>query len=216
MFAVLGEIVFELLGSPEAFDSTRSWDYAEHQVVEDRPKLQWLAAGLEIIELDFHFHFSFTDPAVQAAALIAAAGDHNARALVFGNGVHRGYFIVTSIRTTAQQMSATGDLIGITMRAVLKEWAFTSEIDASAPPVASFPLIGIVNAPPGTATGAIAYSGGSGVGPTIATSAQAFVPPPLSAPGVSPIRNLPAIAGLTAPRVSAGDVPPSVIVRAAT
>src|ERR1700686_1485961 len=110
MFAVLGEIVFELLSSPEAFDSTRSWDYAEHRVVEDRPKLQWLAAGLQIIELDFHFHISFTNPVAQAAVLTTASGDHNARALVFGNRVHRGYFIVTSMRTTSQQMSSTGDL----------------------------------------------------------------------------------------------------------
>jgi phage protein U len=216
MFAVLGEIVFELLSSPEAFDSTRTWDYAEHRVVEDRPKLQWLAAGLETIEFDFHFHISFTEPAVQAAALIAAADDHNARALVFGNGIHRGYFIVTSIRTTAQQMGPAGDLIGITMRTGLKEWAFASEIDASASPVASFPLIGVVAAPPGVVTGSIAYSGPGAIGPTFATSGQAFVPPPLSAPGVSPILNLPAVAGLTAPRVGAGDVPPSVIVRAPT
>src|SRR5579864_3066871 len=129
MFAVLGEIVFEVLGSPDSFESTRTWDYAEHQVVDDRPKLQWLAANLEAIELDFYFHSSFTDPSAQAAALIAAAGDHNARALVFGNGIHRGYFIVTSIRTTAKQMSASGDLIAITIRARLKEWAFASEID---------------------------------------------------------------------------------------
>jgi phage protein U len=139
MFAILGEIVFELLGSPDAFDSIRTWDYAEHHVVEDRPKLQWLVVNLETIELDFHFHTSFTDPAAQAAALIAAAGDHNARALVFGNGVHRGYFIVTSIRTTAQQMSASGDLIAITVRAGLKEWALASEINALASPVAWFP-----------------------------------------------------------------------------
>jgi phage protein U len=215
MFAVLGEIVFEVLSSPNTFHSTRTWDYAEHQVIEDRPKLQWLAAGLETIELDFHFHTAFTDPVAQATALIAAAGDHNARALVFGNGVHRGYFIVASLRTTAQQMSGSGDLIGITMRAVLKEWALESEIDASASPVAWFPLLGLVAARPGAANSSIVYSGGSGVGPTVGpTGHAAFVPPSISAPGVSPILNLPGVAGLTAPHLTAGDVPPSVIVRA--
>jgi phage protein U len=214
MFAVLGEIVFELLGSPDAFDSTRTWDYAEHHVVEDRPKLQWLAASLETIELDFHFHTSFTDPTAQAAALIAAAGDHNARALVFGNGIHRGYFIVTSIRTTARQMSASGDLIAITVRAGLKEWALESEINASASPVPWFPLVGIVAAPPGAATSSIAYSGGIGVGATVGTSRQGFVSPSISAPGVSPILNLPGVAGLTAPHLSVNDIAPKAIVRA--
>jgi phage protein U len=214
MFAILGEIVFELLGSPDAFDSTRTWDYAEHHVVEDRPKLQWLASNLETIELDFHFHSSFTDPAAQAAALIAAAGDHNARALVFGTGVHRGYFIVTSIRTAARQMSASGDLIAITVSAGLKEWALASEVDPSASPVPWFPLIGIVAAPAGVITSSIAYSGGVGNAATVGASGQLYVSPSISAPGVSPILNIPGVAGLTAPHLSVGDVPPSVIVRA--
>jgi len=213
MFAVLGEIVFEVLGSPDAFESTRTWDYAEHQVVEATPKLQWLADGLETIELDFHFHASFTDPSAQVAALIAAGDDHNARALVFGNGVYRGYFIVVSIRTTAQQMSADGDLIAITLRAELKEWSLEAELDASTSPLASFPLIGIVPAPPGVATSSLVYSRGAGVGTTIGTSVLPFLAPSIAAPGVSPILNLPGSAGLTAPLLSIGDVPPSAIVR---
>jgi len=214
MFAVFGDIVFAVLSSPDAFASSRAWDYAEHQIVEDRPRLQWLAAGLETIELDFHFHASFTDPSIQAAALVAAADDHNARALVFGNGVHRGYFIVTSIRTTARQMSSNGNLIAMTLRVGLKEWALESEIDAA--PVAWFPLLGIVAAPPGVTTSSIAYPGAGGVGATVGSSGAAFVAPPLSAPGVSPILNLPGVAGLTAAHLSVGDIPPSIIVRASS
>jgi phage protein U len=214
MFAVLGEIVFEVLGSPNSFASNRTWEYAEHQVVEDRPKLQWLADGLETIELDFHFHASFTDPTAQTAALIAAGNDHNARALVFGNGVHRGYFIVTSLRTTAQQMTADGDLVAVTLRAELKEWALESELNAALSPVAPFPLIGIVVAPPGSATSSVIYPGGTGVSTTVGTSGVPFVAPSISSPGVSPILNLPGVAGLTAPLLSLGDVPPSAIVRA--
>src|SRR5579863_8759919 len=144
MFALFGEIVFAVLGSPDSFASSRRWDYAEHRVVEDRPKLQWLAAGLETIELDFHFHVSFTDPSAQMAALIAAASDHNARPLVFGNGMHRGYFVLTSLQTTARQMSANGNLIALTVRTELKEWAFETENEGT--PAAWFPLLGIVAA----------------------------------------------------------------------
>jgi len=215
MFAVLGEIPFELLGSPDGFESNRTWDYAEHRVVEDRPRLQWLADGLETIELAFQFHASFTDPAAQLDALIAAAGDHNARPLVFGNGIHRGYFVVSSILTTSRQMSASGGLIAITVRAELKEWALEAEIDPTAPPVAPFPLIGIVAAPAGITTGSIAYTGGAGVGAAVGTSAKGYVAPLISAPGVSPILSIPGVAGVTSPQLTAGDVPPSVIVRAA-
>jgi hypothetical protein len=64
--------------------------------------------------------------------------------------VHRGYFIVLAIRTTSRQMGADGRLIAITVRVSLKEWAFESEISSTATPVALFPLIGIVAAPPGS------------------------------------------------------------------
>lgn len=215
MFAVLGEISFELLDSPEGFESSRTWDYAEHRVVEARPRLQWLAEGLETIELDFQFHASFTNPSAQLDALIAAAGDHNARPLVFGNGVHRGYFIVTSIRTTSQQMNASGSLIAITVRAELKEWALEAEIDPAAPPVAPFPLIGIVAAPAGIPTSSVAYTAAAGLGAAVGASVTTYVPPRISAPGISPILNIPGVAGLTSPHLTISDVPPSVIVRGA-
>ena len=144
MFAVFGDIEFALLDSPSVFDASRTWEYAEHRVLEDQPRLQWTANGLETIELDFHFHSSFTDPSTQAAALVIAAGDHNARPLVFGNGVHRGYFIVTSIRTTAEQMSSNGDVIAMTVRVALKECALASILGTDGPSV-SFPLLGIAS-----------------------------------------------------------------------
>jgi len=215
MFAVFGDIVFEVLGSPEAFTSTRAWDYAEHRVVEASPKLQWLAPSLETIELDFHFHVSFADPATQVAALLAAADEHSALPLVFGNGIHRGYFIVTSIRTTTQQMSANGNLLAITMRAALKEWPLASEIASSGSAAPSYPSIGVVAALPGATTGSIAYPGGTGVTATVGVLGGPFVAPSISAPGVSAILNLPTVAGLTAPQLGLGDVPPGTIVRAA-
>ena len=214
MFAVLGDIVFELLNSPDGFESSRSWDYAEHRVVQDRPKLQWIANNLEIIELDFQFHSSFTDPSTQLAALLAAGDDHYARPLVFGNGVHRGYFIVTSIRTSARQMSADGRLIAITVKAVLREWALESELDANSSPLAVFPLIGIVAAPPGTDTSSIAFIPGTGVSSEIGAPSAGYVAPAIASPGVSPLLSIPEVAGLPTPYLTVSDVAPSAIVRA--
>jgi phage protein U len=214
MFAVYGEIIFEVLSSPEEFGSTRSWDYAEHRVVEDRPKLQWVADDLEILELTFQFHVSFANPSSQLNALIAAADDHTARPLVFGNGIHRGYFILTSIRTSLRQMAADGSLIAITVHAVLKEWAEGFEMTSSANPIASFPLIGIVAAPPGTGTGSISYSGAAGQGDLSSPPASEYVPTPIASPGVSPLLSITGIAGLPTPHLTVGDVEPGSIVRA--
>jgi phage protein U len=141
MFALLGEISFKVIGSPEVFESSRRFDYAEHRVVEDRPRLQWLAADLESITLAMLFHISFTDPAAQLAALLAAANDHQARALVLGNGVFRGFFVVESVATSDIQLGADAAPVAIRVRAGLREWAPGSEFDPAAPPrLASVPL----------------------------------------------------------------------------
>ena len=52
MFAVLGDIPFQVVGSPEALSDSRSYDYAEHRVVQARPQLQWLANDLAIIRME--------------------------------------------------------------------------------------------------------------------------------------------------------------------
>jgi hypothetical protein len=214
MFAVFGEIVFDLLNSPEEIESTRSWEYAEQRVVEDRPQLQWIADGLETIELDFQFHASFTNPSSQVEALIAAANDHSARPLIFGNGFHRGYFIVTALRTSLRMMAADGSLISITVRVVLKEWAARSEISSTANPLAEFPPIGIVTALPGTSTGSIAYAGPAGVGALPSAPTTTYDAPSLASPGVSPLLSIPGVVGLPTPQLTFGDVAPSTIVRA--
>jgi len=141
MFALLGEIPFEVLGSPETFESSRHFYYAEHRIIEDRPRLQWLAAELESITLAMLFHTSFTNPAAQLASLLAAARDHQARALVLGNGVFRGFFVVESVATSDIQLGADAAPIAIRVRANLREWAPGSEFDPAAPPrLATVPL----------------------------------------------------------------------------
>src|SRR5437899_12452161 len=105
MFAVLGEIVFEVLTSPESFQLAAAYSYAEHKVVEAAPRLQWLANELARISLKLRFHVAFTSPKAQMDTLRAAGEDHQARALVFANGVHRGFFVIEQIDETQQQLA---------------------------------------------------------------------------------------------------------------
>lgn len=97
MFAALGEIAFEVVGSPETFDSARRYDFAEHRVIESKPRLQWLGTDLERLRLEMMLHSSITNPAVQLEILKAAAAAHRALPLVFGNGGFRGFFVIEAI-----------------------------------------------------------------------------------------------------------------------
>src|SRR6516225_2961810 len=131
MFALLGEIFFEVTRTPaarlnskswESFRSSRDYAYAEHKVVEARPRLQWLAQELEKISLGMSFHIVFVNPQREMDKLHRAAEDHQARALVFGNGVHRGYFVIEAIEETQQVQADDGSYIALEARVELREW----------------------------------------------------------------------------------------------
>jgi len=215
MLAVLGEIVFATLTAPNRLVRAQHWNYVEQRVIEDLPRLQWIGYGLEAISLEMLFHTSFSNPTVQIAALETAAADHQARALVFGNGDHRGYFVITTLEIVAKQMSDQGDMLSATVRVDLKQWALTSELNPTLLPLPSFAPIAVVPAPVGGVTGAIGYSMPSGVSSQSPTTATAYLAPSFATVGVSPLLANPS----TAPVISQSmpsDILASAIVRAAT
>jgi len=216
MFATFGEIVFELLGSPESLESAWRWRYAEHRVIEDVARLQWVGDDLETITIAMLFHASYTDPALQSAALLAAGADHGARPLIFGNGDYRGYFVVTSLRTIYRHMAADGTPIAIAVQADLKESPLTDAVNSNALLRPSFTPIGIVPAAAGAATGPIPYLAPSGIPSTPAAPAVVYNPPALAGPGVSPILNNPPVAAATPVDILPLDVPPDTIVRSSS
>jgi phage protein U len=198
MFAILGNIPFEVLGSPERMESKRGYDYAAHPVVEDKPLLQWVGDSLQTITLELMFHASFTNPAAQLAMLEAAASDHQARALVFGSGEYRGYFVVTSLSVTSRVLGPSGQAIAIQARLVLTEWAIGNELDPNAPPVPAFTPIALVATLP---------SGVSGSAPDASASTASLLA------GVSVLLNNPSSTGPASAQLMPDDVPTSQIVR---
>jgi len=159
VFAVLGEIIFELVGSPESLESVRNYHYAEHRVIEERPRLQWLSSGLETIRLELTLHSSFTNPALELLALRSAADAHQALPLVFGNGEYRGYFVIESIAVRSVQLSGTGDPVAVGVGLEIREWVAdgAGELDRLlqilTPAIAVVQAAGGPDAPAGSASG---------------------------------------------------------------
>ena len=191
MFAVLGEIQFEVVGSPQAYDSTGAYDYSEQRVIESKPRLQWVGDELDRLNFELIWHSSFTNPAAQLALLRATAAQHLALPLVFGDGGFRGFFVVESIAVKSEQLSAGGEPIAIRVALSLKEWAVDSLLLSSATVAAATPL-------------AIAtISTGTANGNSVAT------------PGVSALVRTMSAAGPGGPNLDAGDVSAAVVVRSA-
>jgi phage protein U len=195
VFAELGQIRFQVIGSPQAIHSQRSYDYAEHGVIEARPRLQWVGSGLERISFDILMHASFTDPAAQVVALGDGAAAHLAMPLVFGNGLFRGYFVIESIATRSTQLSAGGNPIAITVRLGLREWVPDSGLGSSSAAIPTFSPLGLVSS--------------AGAALTLAAGAS-LVPE-----GVTPLLSVPAAAAPPTALTMPGDVPAAVITRSA-
>jgi phage protein U len=191
LFAVLGDIQFEVVGSPEAYESAGTYDFAEQKVIESKPRLQWVGDDLERLKFELIWHASFTNPALQLARLRATAAEHLALPLVFGDGGFRGFFIIESINVKSQQLSAGGAPIAIRVALALKEWSADPLLLSSARPVAAVLPLGIAT------TSQAAVGGGANV----------------LTPGVSALLSIPSAAGASGPSLEAGDVPATVIVR---
>ncbi|MGH7814671.1 MAG: phage tail protein [Candidatus Binataceae bacterium] len=190
MFAILGEITFEVSGSPAAIRSRQNYDYAEQRVVEDKPRLQWIADALERLEVEMLLHASLSDPAAQLALLRASASAHRPLPLIFGNGVFRGFFVIESIEVRSRQLSAAGAPIVITAAVGLKEWAAGSEVNGAL--TAAFTPLGLAAAP------------GAAAGPVTAAA-------PL--PGVSALRSVTPQPAAASPNQRLDDVSAAAIVR---
>ena len=189
MFAALGEIQFEVVGSPEAYESSRTYDFAEQKVIGSKPQLQWVGDDLERLKFELMWHASFTNPAAQLALLRATAAEHLAQPLVFGDGGFRGFFVIESINVKSQQLSSGGAPISIRVALALKEWDADSILLSSAIPVTTVSPL------------------------AIATTSPEVVGANALTPGVSALLSIPPAAGVSGPNLEASDVPATVIVR---
>jgi phage protein U len=191
LFAVLGDIQFEVVGSPESYESADGYDFPEQRVIESKPRLQWVGDELERLNFELMWHASFTNPAAQLALLRATAATHLALPLVFGDGGFRGFFVIESIKVKSQQLSAGGAPIAIRVALALKEWIADAQSLFSSLSLGVFTTLGITTASTGT----------------VASGSNA------TTPGVSALLNIPSATGTSGPNLEAGDVPATVIVR---
>ena len=97
MFAMLGEVRFELLGSFTDLEETHGASYAKHEVLAGRPRLQAMGNELTQIRFGLKLHWKLGDVDAAYKGLIAAKEAQQAVSLVFGSGRFVGWFVVESL-----------------------------------------------------------------------------------------------------------------------
>jgi phage protein U len=200
MFAVLGkDIVFETVGSPRSLRTSRAFSYAKHKIVQARPLLQWVGDDLGELELELIFHVRFTKPLAQLNALYAAAADHQARALVYSNGVHKGYWVITEIEEKPEHLADDGSIIAIEVNVHLQEWVHV--VDPSKPPKPATQPIAVQTVAPSPSSASSIVPGYDPLGAPVGTEAATvptslYTSPGYVVPGTSAITGtLPAPVG---------------------
>ena len=120
--AVLGDIRFNLITYFEGMELRYAADYAEHALIEGKPRLQWTGDKLDEVSWDLVFHSGFCDPEAELLKLRRAVSDHKALPLVFANGDYKGYFVPTEVTLTSRQLMRDGGAIWIESTLTLREY----------------------------------------------------------------------------------------------
>lgn len=122
MFALLGDVQFDLITYFDGFESQFGADYAEHPLIEGKPRLQFVGDKLDEIRIQLAFHLHYCDPEAELAKLKKALAAHDAMALVLGNGDYKGWFVLTDVQATSKHTDKAGTLIALEASITLREF----------------------------------------------------------------------------------------------
>lgn len=121
-YALLGNIAFDLLNAPTAFDERRSATFAEHQVLEGKPKLQAMGLALTELTLELSLHHQLGAVESRYQQLIAAKEKQEALALVLGASKFKGHFVITALDSRTQFTDEQGNALARDVSLTLREF----------------------------------------------------------------------------------------------
>lgn len=121
MYATLGEITYEGVYGPSSFESSLTANYAEHALIEGKPRLQKIGENLEDLTLDISLRAAFCDPEAELNKLYRYLASGEVLPLVFGNGGVYGYFVLAGISVSMRKQTSRGYIIHVTASINLKE-----------------------------------------------------------------------------------------------
>lgn len=122
MFAQLGDIQFELITYFNGIEETVSYNYAEHERINNKPVLQFMGQNLQEQNIKLNFHNSFCVPEDEIKKLKTVANKAEPLKFIKGNGEYVGVFVVSEIISTTEQTSKEGDLISVQVDLKLREY----------------------------------------------------------------------------------------------
>ena len=122
MFAQLGDIEFELITYFSGLNESNTFNYAQHERINNKPILQYLGQDLQEQDIKLNFHASFCVPEYELKKLKNVAKKGEPLKFIKGNGEYVGVFVITEIVSATEQTSDEGDIIYIQVDLKLREY----------------------------------------------------------------------------------------------
>jgi phage protein U len=122
MYAQLGDVTFDLPTYWDAHGVRRAYEYAEHKVIEGKPRLQWVGDALDEISIKIVLHASYCNPELELNNLRNAATAHQALPYVTGAGVYKGNYVITALEEDTRHTDPQGRVIYLEAMLSLKEY----------------------------------------------------------------------------------------------
>lgn len=107
-------------------EETFAVDYAQHQLINRKPRLQPTGDALDTISFSMYLHSDFTNPEEDIDILRTSMKNREVLPLILGNGRVLGQFVITGMNKSTSFTDPSGNIIEATVSVELLE-AFTEE-----------------------------------------------------------------------------------------
>jgi phage protein U len=121
MLLMFGPVTMDVL-VVRGLEISDGWGYAEHAVIEGKPKLQFTGPRLREVSLQFRLRRDWGDPEAMLGQLRALADAGTAGLLQRGDGRLIGLFVLTSLSDRPRWAVSSGRPVDIEASAQLKEY----------------------------------------------------------------------------------------------
>jgi len=111
MYAQLGNIKFESAKGFTSLEETFGMNYAQHDRIKGKPRLEAVGANLDTVNFSMYLHSQFTTPEDDIEQMRVNMVNNEILPLVLGNGKVVGSFVITNFSVTTMFTDPVGNLI---------------------------------------------------------------------------------------------------------
>lgn len=132
-YTLLGDVGFDVVTYPDSWETQYGAEFAEHALIDSKPRLQWVGDRLDEIRWTVALHAGYCDPEAELLKLQQLIASHVASPLHLANGDFKGTFVATECSISTRHTFPDGTLLWAEGSLTLKEYVVPfALVDATA------------------------------------------------------------------------------------